>query len=298
MLIRPAHFAFNVQTAGTNSFQQTTAEDEARVSTKAIEEFDRFANTLSSHGLNVHIFNDTLVPPKPDAIFPNNWISFHHDGTLVLYPMCAANRRSERRPGIVELLKQQYTIRRTIDLSHFEDEGKFLEGTGSIVFDHDNKIAYAALSPRTNKALFIHFCSELAYSPVYFHAHDTAGQEIYHTNVLMCLAEKFCVLCTACIDNIEERELVLTAIRNTGRELLEISMEQMDHFAGNMLSVRNNAGQQLLVLSQTAFNSLSAQQKVILSNYATLLPIPIPTIETIGGGSTRCMIAEIFLPPR
>ena len=294
MLIRPAHFAFNTQTADSNSFQQHPDDDETNIAENALNEFDNFAGTLRARGVNVFVFEDTGHPIKPDAIFPNNWLSIHQDGTLVLYPMCAPNRRTERRQDIIDAIKQRFNISNTIDLSHFEDEDIFLEGTGSIVFDHDNRTAYASISPRTNKDLFLNLSEQLGYKPICFHAHDIAGQEVYHTNVIMSVGEHFCVLCTECIDNNNQRELVRGSLTTTGHEIVEISNEQMNSFAGNMLPVNTNNTEPLLILSQTAFDSLTVTQKQTLSKYAELLPIPITTIESIGGGSARCMMAEIF----
>ena len=284
-----------MQTAASNSFQQNTGADENTIAQKALEEFDHFAETLHAKGVNVIIFEDTVSPIKPDAIFPNNWISFHSDGTVILYPMCTPNRRIERRQDIIENLKRRFTISNIINLSSFENEGKFLEGTGSIVFDHDNKIAYASISQRTNRDLFLNLCATLNYKSVCFHSHNEQEQEIYHTNVMMCIAEKYCVLCTESIDNADDRELVVSTLKSSGHEIVEISLQQMNNFAGNMLAVQTTDNKQLLILSQSAFDSLTEQQIQTLSKYAELHPIPIPTIETIGGGSARCMMAEVFL---
>jgi hypothetical protein len=295
-LVRPASFYFNNETAGSNAFQNKTIENESRIKQKAFSEFDRFANTLKSKGVNVIIFEDTENPKKPDAVFPNNWVSLHADGTMVLYPMCAPNRRLERRQDIIDSLKKKFKINKTIDLSVYEKENKFLEGTGSIVFDHNNKIAYACLSIRTNKELFINLCDNLQYQPICFFAHDQNKNEIYHTNVMMCIAEKFAVVCLSSITEVQERKEVINSLVLTGHEIIDISFEQMNHFAGNMLALHTKENREILVLSQSAYESLSQSQKNIIEKYSEATPMNITTIETIGGGSARCMIAEVFLP--
>ena len=247
------------------------------------------------HG-KIRVVEDTDLPRKPDAIFPNNWVSFHEDGTVVLYPMCAENRRSERRMEIIEALGTEFRIEKIVDLSHFENEGRFLEGTGSIMFDHENKIAYACLSPRTDAALFDEVSQTLGYTPISFRAVDAKGRAIYHTNVMMCIGVGFAVICLESIENAEEKETVVESLKRSGLEIIDISFEQMNKFAGNMLEVSGKNGKVFLVQSQRAFDSLRKEQIAVLEKYCELLPIPIPTIETIGGGSARCMMAEIFLP--
>lgn len=288
-MIRPANFGFNSETAVSNAFQNQKQFDETRV----LDEFDAFAGKLKEKGVNVFVFEDTPNPPKPDAVFPNNWTSFHHDGTVVLYPMCAENRRIERRTEIIEKLKENFRVKQILDFSDYETMGKFLEGTGSIVADHANKINYACLSPRTDKEIFTQISNRFGYQPISFCAVDKTGNEIYHTNVMMCVGGKFAVVC---LESIKERDFVNESLQNTGKEIVDISFEQMNAFAGNMLTVLNDKSEELLVLSETAFDSLSNQQKNTLEKYSELLPIPIPTIEMIGGGSVRCMMAEIFLP--
>ncbi|MCE3259812.1 MAG: amidinotransferase [Bacteroidetes bacterium] len=292
LLIKPSGFVFNTQTASSNSFQNEIRSE--GIAQKAIEEFENFRATLDSKGIRVIAVDDTPSPQKPDAVFPNNWISFHPDGTVVLYPMAAANRRLERRQDIIDLLREKFEIKKIIDLSNYESENKFLEGTGSIVFDHVGKIAYACLSPRTDKDLLIEVCKLLNYKPVYFYSHDKNGKEIYHTNVMMCIGEKFAVICSESISDKEERASVLSSLQATGHEIIDIRFPQMNAFAGNMLCVKNKEGKTFLVMSQSAFQSLTHVQEHQLRKYSELLPIPIPTIETIGGGSARCMIAEIF----
>ena len=288
-MIRPANFRFNSETAASNTFQNQINFDEKQV----LREFDAFAEKLSKNGVNVLIVEDTPIPIKPDAVFPNNWASFHADGTIVLYPMCHENRRAERRKDILRKLENQFQTTEILDFSDFELQNKFLEGTGSIVADHENKINYACLSLRTNKELFEIISKRFGYQPVSFCAADQNGNEIYHTNVMMCVGGKFSVVC---LESIRERDIVVENLRNTGKEIIDISFGQMNSFAGNMLTVLNDKNEELLVLSESAFNCLSNEQKNRLEKYCKLLPIPIPTIELIGGGSVRCMMAEIFLP--
>ena len=296
-LIRPSNFVFNSQTANSNAFQNNVVSDKTgNKLAPFLPEFDAFADGLVKNGVNVLIFQDTKTPKKPDAIFPNNWISTHSDGTVVLYPMMAANRRLERRQDIIEMLKEKFEIKRIIDLSESEKNNQFLEGTGSIVFDHANKIAYACLSPRTDKDLFVSLCDTLNYKPIYFNAVDGNGKPIYHTNVMMSIGEKFSVVCAESIPDPEEREKVIANLKTVGHEIIFVSTAQMSQFAGNMLCVKTITNNPILVLSQTAFNSLSKKQKIELNTFAELLPLQVPTIEAIGGGSVRCMMAEVFLP--
>lgn len=297
LLIRPANFIFNKQTATSNAFQIKVTESTEVIKQKAFAEFDAAAMTLKLKGMNVFIFDDTEFPKKPDAVFPNNWVTFHADGTIILYPMQATNRQFERRSDIIETFQQQFKINRIIDLSIHEKENRFLEGTGSIIFDHDNKMAYACLSPRTDKELFLEVCNLLQYKPIYFHAYDTSGIEIYHTNVMMCIGKKFAAIYLAGIADQNEKELVITSLSETGHQIIDISFEQMKNFVGNMLELTTNDNKSILALSQSAFDSLQAEQKKEIEKYCEFVPLSIKTIETIGGGSARCMIAEIFLPP-
>ncbi len=297
LLIRPENFGYNVETAASNEFQNKTADqDENLIKQLTLAEFDQFAEALYSKGIKIRVVEDTDLPRKPDAIFPNNWVSFHEDGTVVLYPICAENRRSERRMEIIEALGTEFRIEKIIDLSHFENENRFLEGTGSIVFDHANKIAYASLSPRTDEELFTEIARTLGYAPMSFRAVDINGRAIYHTNVMMCIGVGFAVICLESIENAAEKEEVIGSLKRNGLETIDISFEQMNKFAGNMLTVAGENGKVFLVQSQSAFDSLRKEQIADLEKYCELLPIPIPTIEKIGGGSARCMMAELFLP--
>lgn len=261
-------------------------------------EFDAFAAKLRAAGIGVMVFEDKPSPPKPDAIFPNNWISMHADGTVVLYPMCAPNRRQERQPEILGYIKQQFDITRIVDLSGHELAEKFLEGTGSIVFDHINKTAYAALSPRTHKDLVHELCAVLGYTPFTFTANDSSGAAIYHTNVMMCVGGSFATVCFESITGAREREGLRRSLFDAGHELIEISYEQMNRFAGNMLELQSANDKRNIVLSESAYRSLSPQQRAALERHAALLPLSVPTIEAVGGGSARCMIAEIFCPKK
>ena len=297
LLLRPSNFIFNRETETSNAFQVKINDNGDIIKQKALREFESFANTLTSKGVNVFVFDDTVFPQKPDAIFPNNWVTFHTDGTVILYPMFAPNRQLERRLDIIEALRLNFKISNVVDLSKYEKENRFLEGTGSIIFDHDNKIAYACLSPRTDKRLFTDVCTSLQYKPIYFYAYDKAGKEIYHTNVMMCIGEKFAAICLESITDKKEKEIVSNSLGGTGHQIIDISFEQMKNFAGNMLEIRINENKSILALSQRAFDILSNQQKSEIEKYCELVPLPIKTIETIGGGSARCMIAEIFLQP-
>jgi len=296
-LVRPANFGYNVETAVSNVFQNKMSEKEEVIQSKVLKEFDAFTSTLRSKGVNVFVFDDTPTPVKPDAIFPNNWISLHSNGKVILYPMCTPNRRIERRQDIIDSLAKKFKIAEVIDLSGSEADNKFMEGTGSIVFDHTNRIAYACLSPRTDKDVFLEVCSILQYKPVYFYSRDKSGKKIYHTNVVMCVGKGFAVICLESITDRKERENVVEMLTGTGNQIIDISFEQMVSFAGNMLAIRSNDGKELLVMSQTSYDSLTKNQRETLEKFCELVPLSINTIETIGGGSARCMIAEIFLQP-
>ena len=297
LLIKPSNFFFNPETAPSNAFQVTLDESAEAINEKAQKEFDEFARTLKAKGVNVFVFEDTPLPAKPDAIFPNNWVSFHADGTIILYPMQAPNRRHERRNDIIDSLKESFEIKYILDLSGYETQNRFLEGTGSIVFDHDNYIAYACLSSRTDKEIFTKVCDYLQYEAICFRSHDQNGKEIYHTNVMMCIGKNFSVICLDSITDEKEKELVIQRLTDTGHKIIDISFEQMNNFAGNMLTLRTCDDKTILALSQSSFDILTDQQKNQIGKYCEPVPLPIKTIETIGGGSARCMIAEIFLKP-
>ena len=293
LMIRPVNFGFNAQTAVNNAFQVAGADLAAQE--KAQLEFDNFVTMLRSNGIFVTVINDTPEPHTPDSIFPNNWISFHEAGTLCLYPMFAPNRRQERKPAVIQQLQESFSINNTFDFTGYEEENLFLEGTGSMVLDRENKIAYACLSPRTHQQVLDDFCKKLGYRPVLFTSVDGSGQAVYHTNVIMCVTDRYVVICLDSLPNHEENNMVQEMIGNTGKELIRISLEQMNHFAGNMLQVHNKAGEKLLVMSSQAYHSLQPEQIKKLESYNRILHAPLTTIETNGGGSARCMMAEVFL---
>ncbi len=295
LLVRPASFGFNAETAVSNHYQQQLAG--SGVTAQVLAEFDAAVATLRGRGVRVEVFEDAPEPAKPDAVFPNNWFSTHADGQLLLYPMCAPNRRTERRPELLAKLACEFAVREVVDLSGTEADGRFLEGTGSIIFDHAHRVAYAGLSPRTDAALFAQVARRLGYRPVAFRAVDARGQEIYHTNVMMCVGPGFAVICLESIADAAERAAVVESLTTTGHEIVAISQAQVGRFAGNMLAVEA-AGRVLLVMSQQAHDALLPEQRQALARYAELVPLAIPTIETVGGGSARCMLAEIFLPAK
>lgn len=300
LMIEPVAFGYNAQTAENNYFQVNS--ENADTQTKALEEFRNFVEKLRSKGMSVITVKDTAEPHTPDSIFPNNWVSFGADGKVFLYPMFAPNRRDERRPEILEEVKNAgFEIAEIDDLSHYENEEKYLEGTGSIIFDHDHKIAYGSVSLRLDEELFRKFCHKTGYEPVVFHSYQNAGTErlpIYHTNVMMCVADQFVVICLDCIDDEMEREKVQEVIKASEKELIEISEEQMQQFAGNMLQVRNSEGKTFLVMSETAYSSLKPEQIAAIEKYSEIIYSDLNTIETNGGGSARCMLAEVFLPKK
>jgi hypothetical protein len=294
-MIRPVSFGFNEETAGSNAFQIRSAE-QLNVQEKALAEFDAFVDKLRVNGIDVIAVDDTPQPHTPDSIFPNNWVSFHEDGKVFLYPMQAKNRRLERRADVIEQLKNRFSIAEVDDLSHFEQHNKFLEGTGSMVLDRQNKIAYACLSPRTDIEVMNIFCEKSGYSPVYFHAVDGKRTAIYHTNVLMCIGEKFVVICLDTVRDKQEKTALTDMFKQTGKEVIEISLAQMNAFAGNMLELVNDKGEHLLVMSARAYHSLTHAQIEQLERYCRLVYSDLTVIENNGGGSARCMMAEVHLP--
>ena len=294
LMIRPVNFEFNAETAEDNAFQiKSNAED---VHLKALKEFDEFVSLLRKNDIDVTVVDDTPIPHTPDSLFPNNWVSFHHDGTILLYPMYASNRRAERKEHVLEKIYAQFKVTNKIDLSYNEKNDLFLEGTGSMVLDRENRIAFASLSPRTNKKVLNEFCEKMNYKAVVFNSVDEDGQPIYHTNVMMCVANKYVVICLDSIPAWEEKDKVTKAITKTGKEMIPISYGQLNHFAGNMLQIENNKKEKLLVMSTQAYQSLTPEQVQKLSNYNRIIHSSLTTIETNGGGSARCMMAEIHLP--
>lgn len=300
LMIEPVSFGYNYQTAKNNFFQQNDSVSVESIQEKAKEEFKNMVEKLRKFGINVLVVKDTKQPHTPDSIFPNNWISFHSDGKVVLYPMYAENRRVERREDILDNIeKEGFIINEIIDYSRAEEEDIFLEGTGSMVLDRTNEIAYAAISERTNEELFIEFCEDLEFSPVVFHStQEKNGKRypVYHTNVMMSVAEDFAIICKESIQDVKERKLVIDFLQTTKKEVIIISEEQMNHFLGNTLQLENDKKERFLVMSNTAYQSLNAGQINAINKYSQILVFDIPTIEKYGGGGVRCMLAEIFLP--
>ncbi len=296
MMIRPAHFGYNAQTAENNSFQtKETDLSVEEIKNKAQEEFDFFVQKLRDKGVEVLVVEDTDDPIKPDAVFPNNWISFHDNGTIITYPMYAPSRRGERREDIVNLIKEKFEVKRLIRLEEYESSNQFLEGTGSMILDRVNRLVYACISPRTEAKLLDEFCNWAKYKKVEFHAVDDNDVDIYHTNVMMAIGDRFVVICLDTIKDKSEKKKLLQGFKKTNKEVVEISLEQMNAFAGNMLQVQNSLGKTFLVMSEQAYQSLHTEQVQQIEKHTEILHAPLYTIEKFGGGSARCMMAEIFL---
>ncbi|WP_248722216.1 citrulline utilization hydrolase CtlX [Seonamhaeicola sp. ML3] len=301
LMIRPINFRMNEQTAVNNYYQKVIdGLLPASVNRKAQEEFDLFVDTLKSFGINVIVVSDTDEFDTPDSIFPNNWISFHEDGTVGIYPMFAENRRHERREDVLTILEEQgFQIENIVDYASAEEEDIFLEGTGSLLLDRVNRNAYCALSERADEGLFIEFCEDFDYNPIVFTANQTVNTQrkaIYHTNVMMCLAETFSVICLEAIDDKKERKNVIKHLKETGKEIISISEEQVNCFAGNMLQVKGRDNQLYLVMSKAAYESLTTKQIKQIEKHCPIISNSLDTIEACGGGSARCMMAEVFLP--
>ena len=293
LMVRPYQFYFNQQTAANNFFQSNINIENANE--LAIAEFDAMVEKLRAHQIKVNVIQDTKDPSTPDSIFPNNWVSTHEGGTLCLYPMFAQNRRAERKSTVIDFLESNYKIENTLDLTDLEKEGIFLEGTGSMVLDHQNKLAYGCLSERLDKNAFNEWCDKMQFKAIAFKAVDDKAQPIYHTNVMMCMANQFVVICLESIPNEQEKQMLLDSFLQNHKEVIEISQDQLNHFAGNMLQVFDTNEKPHLIMSEQAHTSLDPAQLKSLEKYNPLLPISIPTIEALGGGSTRCMMAEIYL---
>lgn len=289
-MVRPAKFASNPQTAPTNSFQKINSAD---VQAQALAEFDAVVEQLREHKINVEVVNDNPESPLPDSVFPNNWFSTHSPGELILYPMMAENRRTERRPEIIAQLRSAHKYNSVTDLSHFEKESRFLEGTGSIVFDHVTGIAYASVSPRTDRDILLEVCEQLRYIPFLFSARDRNNQPVYHTNVMMSIGPAIAVCCFESVQDEDDRNGLWTLLSKSGKTVVPISLAQMESFAGNMLFIQNGASQ-FVAVSSTAWDSLSEDQKKTITQHAQPIVCRIPTIERYGGGSIRCMLAELF----
>ena len=301
-MIRPVNFRYNTETAGNNYYQKKIkglSPDVAQE--RALEEFDNIVEKIMDQDVNVQVIEDTPIPDTPDAIFPNNWISFHQNGAVCTYPMFAENRREERDLGIVQLLSESYEVNELVDFTEEEIKGKYLEGTGSMLLDRTNKIVYATISARTNPELLQQFAEKFGYKVVSFTANQTIdGQRkaIYHTNVMMCLGEQFSVICLDSIDDPEEKAAIIQSLQYSGKEIIEITEDQVTSFAGNMLQVRNDKGVPLMIMSSAAYLSLSEKQRTTLEKYGPIVHSSLDTIEACGGGSARCMMAENFLPEK
>ncbi len=295
LMVRPANFGFNPETADNNTFQKNDPSLTINtIKEKAIQEFDAFVEQLIAHGIQVTVIPDTATPIKTDAVFPNNWISFHEDGLLITYPMFSKNRRLERRPDIIETFSKSYSIKNHIRLEKWESTLQYLEGTGSIIIDRVHKIAYASLSIRTDEKLFEDYCQFMKYKKVVFQSVDADGIPIYHTNVMMTLGTDFVIICMESIPDPIEKEQLRSLFTATNKKVIDITLDQMAHFAGNMLQVKNTEGLSYLVMSSQAFHSLRKDQIQEIESYTNILHSDLRTIETYGGGSARCMIAEVF----
>ncbi|MFM7176559.1 MAG: citrulline utilization hydrolase CtlX [Bacteroidota bacterium] len=296
MMIRPSHFGFNPETAASNTFQN--ASNQTDLASIAQKEFDGMEQRLRNENIQIVSINDLPKSNTPDAVFPNNWITMHHNGQVVLYPMATANRRRERRPDILELLQDKFafTIKEVIDLTQSENNGEFLEGTGSIVFDHINQLAFASLSQRTSSNVLNALCQKLDYEPISFASKLYDNTAVYHTNVLLSIGERHAVVCLNAIAEGKSKAKMIEMLELSAREVIDISEEQMFHFGANLLEVRNIHGDPFIACSETAVSKFSRDQISKLEHYATLLPCSIPNIEKHGGGSVRCMLAEVFLP--
>lgn len=302
LMVKPHGFDYNTETAGDNHFQKGgTGLSSAEITRAALNEFEAFVKEINMNGIEVIVYDDLGTKVTPDAVFPNNWFSTHSDGTLYLYPMFAPNRRKERRQEVLDLLTQEFgfSIDRIIDWSKHEDIGLFLEGTGSMILDRPNKIIYAALSERTSEWLLKQYAQEIGYELVAFRSYHNAKQNevlIYHTNVMLCIAQDYCVVCLECITDLTERNALIESLKRTNKEIIELSLDQIDDFAGNMLEAHNEANESFLIMSSRAYHSLRSQQVEQIEQYSKIIHSPLSTIENYGGGSARCMLAEIFLP--
>ncbi|MBL6668345.1 MAG: amidinotransferase [Crocinitomicaceae bacterium] len=302
LMVKPYGFDYNTETAEDNHFQTGgTALSSSEITRQALLEFQGFVSQLKAHGIEVIVFDNLITKETPDAVFPNNWFSTHMDGTVYLYPMFANNRRTERRQEVLDLLTQEhgFSIDRIMDWSKHEDLGLFLEGTGSMILDRPNKIIYAALSERTSEELLKQYAQEIDYELVAFSSYHNAEQKevlIYHTNVMLCVAQDYAVVCLESITNLTERKTVIESLKKTNKAIVELSLDQIDHFAGNMLEAKNKANESFLIMSSRAYKAINQAQIIQIQRYSQIIHAPLTTIENYGGGSARCMLAEIFLP--
>lgn len=302
LMIRPVNFRMNEQTAVNNFYQEEIHLEHSKINARAIEEFDNYVATLKNHGIHVIVVSDNKEFDTPDSVFPNNWISFHHDGTVAIYPMFAENRRLERREDVLVTLEDEgFIINNVVDYTSAEEEEIFLEGTGSMILDREHRKAYCALSPRADEDLFIEFCEDFEYTPIIFTAYQSVEdrrEPIYHTNVMMCVADTFVVICLSSIDDKKERKNLLKHFKEDGKKVIDITEEQVAHFAGNMLQVKGKNDEKFLIMSQSAHDCLTQSQKAQIANHCKIISSSLETIETCGGGSARCMMAEVFLPKK
>ena len=295
LMIEPVSFGYNAETAVTNAFQESNDSD---IQTMALAEFKGLVDLLRKNKVDVTVVKDTETPHTPDSIFPNNWISFHSNGRMILYPMYAQSRQLERKRSVLDAIEKHFRVEELIDISEAENKQLYLEGTGSMVLDRVNQLVYTCLSPRTHLQLVKEFCRLNDLGPVIFSARDNNGVAIYHTNVMMCIADRYAVICLDAITDITERENIITSLQKTGKEIIPISFTQLHHFAGNMLQVKNVDNELLLVMSTQAYRSLTEVQLAALQKYNRIIHSSLDHIETAGGGSARCMMAEVFLEPK
>ena len=298
LMIRPASFGYNSETAVNNFFQSRTSEEQGELQEAALKEFDGMVQALKDNEIEVLVVNDTPEPPKPDAIFPNNWLATSPEGIVSVFPLFAQSRRVEKREDILKMLAEKFIVKDLHDWTEYEPEGKFLEGTGSMVMDYDDKVIYACYSPRTDLSVLEKFANANGYRAIVFLATDKDGNAVYHTNVVMTVGEKFAILCEEAIEEEWELIAIRQLLETTDHEIIPITRKQMHAFAGNMLEVKNKKGENFLVMSQRAFDALTTEQKEKLSVFSKLLPIAVPTIEKVEGGSVRCMMTKIFLEKR
>lgn len=300
LMIRPTNFGFNHETADSNAFQNVefSEQNKGKSQQEALREFDEMVSQLQKSSVNVIVIDDTDEFHTPDSIFPNNWVSFHGNGSVITYPMQAESRRLERREDVIEQISELFYINRRIELADFENKNKFLEGTGSMVLDRKFKIAYACLSPRTHEDVLKEFSVQMNYEIVAFNAVDGFGKQVYHTNVVMCIGDMFAVICLEAIPELDEKLMVRNSLEQSGKRVVEISLEQMNQFAGNMLEIKSQKGEKMLVMSSSAYHALTPTQIDVLDDYCTIHHFDLTMIEGNGGGSARCMMAEIHLPMR
>lgn len=293
LMVRPSNFEFNPETSVNNTFQKKIGT--ADLLGSALGEFDGMVAALREQGIRVLVVDDDHQPLTPDSIFPNNWISTEMNGTVILFPMFAVNRRTEREKQVLEIIEDQFKMEEILDLTHFEDEALFLEGTGSMVIDRPNHMVYACRSARTSEIVLNEYCETFGYRYLLFSATDREGRAIYHTNVMMCVADRYVVVCLESLVDEKEKVVLFKKFIETGKEVISISLDQMEQFAGNMLQLKNVGHDKFVVMSSRAFNSLTSEQISRLETYNKIIHVPLSTIETAGGGSARCMMAEIFL---